>query len=57
MQTSSYGLDPIYDWNSSTQEITGYEMRTSLTVSDVPIDQAGEMISKAVEAGVNSWTL
>ena len=52
--TSSYGLDPIYDWNSSTQEITGYEMRTSLTVSDVPIDQAGEMISKAVEAGVNS---
>ena len=49
MQTSSYGLDPIYDWNSSTQEITGYEMRTSLTVSDVPIDQAGEMISKAVE--------
>lgn len=54
MQTASYGLDPIYDWNSSTQEITGYEMRTSLTVSDVPIDQAGEMISKAVEAGVNS---
>ncbi|HJB07424.1 MAG TPA: SIMPL domain-containing protein [Candidatus Enterocloster faecavium] len=54
MQTSSYGMDPIYDWNSSTQEITGYEMRTSLTVSDVPIGQAGEVISQAVAAGVNS---
>lgn len=54
MQTSSYGLSPIYDWNSSTQEITGYEMNTQLTVSDVPIDQAGEILSQAVAAGVNS---
>lgn len=54
MQTSAYGMNPIYDWNSSTQEITGYEMNTSLTVSDVPIDQAGEIISQAVAAGVNS---
>lgn len=54
MQTSSYGMNPIYDWNSSTQEITGYEMDTSLTVSDIPIDQAGQVISQAVAAGVNS---
>ena len=54
MQTSAYGMNPIYDWNSSTQEITGYEMNTSLTVSDVPIDQAGEIISQAVAPGVNS---
>ncbi len=54
MQTSSYGLDPIYDWNSSTQEITGYEMQTRLTVSDIPIDQAGNIISLAVGSGVNS---
>ena len=54
MQTSAYGMNPIYDWNSSTQEITGYEMSTSLTVSDIPIDQAGTMISQAIAAGVNS---
>lgn len=54
IQTSSYGLDPIYNWNSDTQEITGYEMKTQLTVSDLPIDQSGAIMSQAVTAGVNS---
>lgn len=54
MQTSSYGMDPIYNWNSDTREITGYEMNTSLTVSDIPIDEAGSILSQAVTAGVNS---
>lgn len=54
MQTSSYGMSPIYNWDSDTQEITGYEMNTQLTVSDIPIDQAGEILSQAVAAGVNT---
>ncbi len=54
IQTSSYGLNPIRNWNSDTQEITGYEMTTTITVSDVPIDQAGTVITKSIEAGVNS---
>lgn len=53
IQTSSYGLNPIHDWNSPTQEITGYEMNTSLLVSDIPIDQAGAIMSQSVAAGVN----
>ncbi|MDO4266887.1 MAG: SIMPL domain-containing protein [Eubacteriales bacterium] len=53
IQTSSYGLQPIRDWNSSTQKITGYQMETSLTVSDIPIDQAGTIISQSVAAGIN----
>ena len=28
-------------------------MTTSLTVSDIPVDQAGAIISQSVEAGVN----
>ena len=44
IQTSNYGLDPIYDWNSG-RTITGYEMNTTITVSDIPIDQAGTLIS------------
>lgn len=54
IQTSAYGLDPIYNWNSDTREITGYEMNTQLTVSDIPIDEAGSIMSQSVVAGVNS---
>ena len=53
IQTSNYGLDPVYDWNSG-RTITGYEMNTTITVSDIPIDQAGTLISSSVEAGINS---
>ena len=53
IQTSAYGLNPIYDWNSGTQNITGYEMTTRITVSDIPIDQAGTILSQSVVAGVN----
>lgn len=53
IQTSAYGLNPIYDWNSGNQEITGYEMTTRITVSDIPIDQAGTILSQSVVAGVN----
>ena len=37
IQTSDYGLSPIYDWNSGRQKITGYQMSTSITVSDIPV--------------------
>ena len=53
IQTSSYGLSPIRNWNSDKQEIIGYEMTTNLTVSDIPIDNAGTIITKSVAAGVN----
>lgn len=53
IQTSAYGLSPIYDWNSGDRTITGYEMNTEITVSDIPIDQAGEILSQSVTAGVN----
>ena len=53
IQTSAYGLNPIQDWNSGSQEITGYEMNTTITVSDIPIDNAGAIISQSVAAGVN----
>lgn len=52
IQTSGYGLNPIYDWNSN-QAVTGYEMRTTVTVSDVPLDQTGTLLSACVEHGIN----
>jgi len=53
IQTSNYGLNPIYDW-SAGQTVTGYEMETSLTVSDVSIEQTGTLLSSCVDAGINN---
>ncbi|MBE7718293.1 SIMPL domain-containing protein [Lacrimispora indolis] len=54
IQTSSYGLEPMYDWNNTGQQITGYQMRTSITLSDLPLDQVGGLLSSSIEAGINS---
>lgn len=53
IQTSNYGLNPIYDWNMG-QTITGYEMRTNITVSDLPLDQVGALLTSCVDAGINN---
>lgn len=53
VQTSSYGLDPIYDWENG-KTISGYEMTTRVTVSDIPLTDVGELLSQSVDAGINS---
>lgn len=53
IQTSSYGMNPIYNWDSGRQEITGYEMNTQITVSDIPVGDLGGILSQSVAAGVN----
>lgn len=53
IQTSNYGMNPIYDWNSG-KSIVGYEMTTRVTVSDIPMEQVGELLSNSVDAGINS---
>ncbi len=54
IQTSGYGLEPMYDWNETGQTITGYQMRTSITVSDISLDKVGALLSSSIEAGINS---
>ena len=34
--------------------MTGYEMATQITVSGIPMEQTGEILSGAVDAGANS---
>lgn len=53
IQTSSVGLNPVYDWNTPSRDVTGYEMTTRLTLSNVPINKAGAIMSESVTAGVN----
>lgn len=53
IQTSGYDMNPIYDWNNG-QTITGYEMNTMVTVSDIPLENVGDLLSGSVSAGINS---
>ena len=44
----------MYDWKETGQTITGYQMRTTITVSDVSLDKVGTLLSSSIEAGINS---
>lgn len=51
---TEFSMNPIYDWNSGDNRITGYQADTTITVSDVAVDDLGTIISGSVESGVNS---
>ncbi len=53
IQTSRFSLDTRYDWSGNVQKIAGYEMRTQVEVTDIPVGQAGTLLSGAVEAGAD----
>lgn len=53
IQTSDYGLSPNYNWENG-KEITGYEMTSEITISDLPIDEVGTLLTDAVNAGINT---
>ncbi|MCI8660257.1 MAG: SIMPL domain-containing protein [Lachnospiraceae bacterium] len=52
IQTSDYNLEPNYDWNNG-RTIIDYEMSARVTVSQIPIDQVGELITSTVKQGAN----
>lgn len=55
IQTSGYSLNPQYNWTEAEgQVLTGYEMATQITVSGIPMEQTGEILTGAVNAGANS---
>ncbi len=51
--TSGYSMYPQYDYSGDTRKLTGYEVRTTLTVNDQTVEDAGTIITKCVEAGIN----
>lgn len=53
ISTDDVYLNPQYDYSSSTEKITGYQMNVSVTVKDLSIDQAGKAIGAATKAGAN----
>lgn len=54
IKTSNYDIYPQYDYDySGGNRIVGYTVDTTLTVSDLKIEDAGNVISQCVDAGIN----
>lgn len=53
IKTSGFSLNPRYDWSGNTQKLVGYDMRTIVTITDVPVDGLGAMLTEVVENGAN----
>ncbi len=54
IQTSDYYMNPVYNYSGNTPRLTGYEAVTTLTVSDIPIDELDNILSQSVSNGVNT---
>lgn len=54
IQTSDYYMNPVYNYSGSTPKLTGYEAVTTLTVSDLPIDNLENILSESVSTGINT---
>ncbi len=54
IQTSGYHMNPVYNYSGSTPRLTGYEADTTLTVSDIPIEGLGNILSQSVANGINT---
>ncbi|MEH1860136.1 MAG: SIMPL domain-containing protein [Nostoc sp.] len=52
LQTTSIQLNPVYSYENSTQTLTGFEGLNTLQF-ELPTNQAGAAIDKAIQAGAN----
>ncbi len=53
MQTSNYSVQPVYDYSGNTQQITGYQGNSSLTVKVREMDKANDVVDAATANGAN----
>ncbi|MGP4108575.1 SIMPL domain-containing protein [Virgibacillus sp. L01] len=53
IQTTTYTINPKYDYVDGTQVFRGYEVTNAITVKVEMIDQAGIVIDTAVQNGIN----
>ncbi len=53
VKTSGFSLNPRYDWSGDTRKLIGYEMQTTVTITDVPMDIAGKMLSEGLTKGAS----
>lgn len=53
IQTSGYSINPMYNYNTGTQRITGYQASSNLTIKVRAIDSTNSVIDAATAAGAN----
>lgn len=53
IQTTNYQINPNYDFQGSTQRITGYSASTNLSIKVRNIDLVNQVIDSATENGAN----
>lgn len=53
IKTTNYSVNPDYDYNRETQNITGYTVTQTLQVDITPIDIANKVIDSATADGAN----
>lgn len=51
--TSGYRVWPQYSWRDEEQQLTGFQVRNSLTVTVKDIEKIGDVIDAALSAGAN----
>ena len=54
ISTSDIGLYPQYDYSNQQTKLTGYRMDTTIKLTDVPAEKVGEVLSGALDHGVNT---
>lgn len=54
MQTEWYSVYPVYDYQTNTPTVTGYEVSNTVTVIVRALDQMPALLDAAVEAGANN---
>lgn len=53
IQTASYTISPVYDWNDGKQTLRGYQVAQNLRVKLRDLDKAGDILGTAGELGAN----
>ena len=54
LQTSSYSVYPVYDYETSAPTVSGYEVSNTVTVIVRDLTQLPSLLDAAVEAGANN---
>jgi uncharacterized protein YggE len=53
IKTGNYNIQPVYDYKSGTQKITGYSATTNLVIKARDLNKANQIIDTATQNGAN----
>ena len=54
IQTAQLALQPVYDWSSNTQRLTGYQTENIVQITVRDLSKVGDTVDAAVDAGATN---